>query len=50
MINLKSNKEAFNIFKEQAIRKGIYTSPPLPELHRKYYDHFIKNSFDGKQR
>lgn len=40
--DLKSNRTAFNLFKEEAIKKGIYKNSPLSRMHLDYYDKYIK--------
>ena len=45
---LQNNKEAMTLFKEEAIRRGIYKETPLPIVHHTYYSKYIKPSIDGK--
>ena len=39
----QDSKEAYDIFREQAVKSGLYKSPePLPKIHLSYYDKYIK--------
>jgi hypothetical protein len=40
--DLQDNKAAFDLFKVEATKKGYIKSPPLPKIHQKYYDRYIK--------
>lgn len=40
------SKEAYDIFREQAAKSGLYkaTEEPLPRIHRNYYDRYIRGT------
>lgn len=40
----QQSKEAYDVFREQALESGLYKLPkePLPRIHRNYYDKYIR--------
>ncbi|CDW75780.1 UNKNOWN [Stylonychia lemnae] len=40
--NISQDKDAFGLFKEQAIRRGILKEDSLPKLHHNYYNKYIR--------
>ena len=50
LTTLTENKEAFDMFKEEAIKKGIIKPVPLPQLHHKYYNKYIRIEQDHQRK
>ena len=44
--NLSVDEEAFMLFKEKAVKKGIFKEEPLSQMRVKYYDRYIKPTIE----
>jgi len=49
IVTIQNDKDAFEIFREEALKKGLIKDDPLPQLHHRYYKKYIKNSPDSLQ-
>ena len=47
MNTISTNKEAFEMFREEAVKKGLFKEDPLPKVHHRYYNKYIRPSVES---